>query len=148
MSTTELANLMSRKRQVLQLLSDLARAQLAVIESGDTTKLLRVLSAKQPLAEELQRVDAELASFRSDDPDRRPWPTPAARQQCQADAFACEELLTKVLELEQAGEAALVAQRDAVSRQLEELDAAQHATQAYGNFEAPSLSQIDLTAGR
>ena len=148
MSTTQLANLMSRKRQVLQLLSDLARAQLTVIESGDTSKLLRVLSAKQPLAEELQRVDGELAPYREEDPEQRVWSSPAARQQCQADVVACEELLTNVLKLEQTSEAALIAQRDETSRQLEQLDAAQNATQAYGGYEPMPVSQFDFTADR
>jgi hypothetical protein len=148
MSTVILANLMSRKRQVLQLLSDLARAQLTVIEAGDTSRLLRVLSAKQPLAEELQRVDSELAPFREEDPEARVWTSLDARKQCQADALACEQLLTNVLRLEQTSEAALVAQRDETSRQLEVLDAAQHAHQAYGGYEAAPMSQIDFTADR
>ncbi len=149
MSTKRLAELMARKRHILQLLGDLARAQLSVIEARDTTRLLRVLSAKQPLAEELNHVDGELTPYREEAPESRRWSSPQARQQCQADAQACEQLLTQLLKTEQASEIALVAQRDETSRQLEELDAAQYANRAYGGgYEEVSISQIDLTADR
>lgn len=145
MNTQILAQLMTRKRQVLTLLRDAAQAQLTLIVSSDLSRLLRVLGVKQPLVNELHAIDDLLMPYRSDEPNSRAWATPAERQQCQADATACADLLAELLELERRGETELLARREATQQQLQDLDSTATAQHAYLDLPAMT-SSFDLTA--
>jgi hypothetical protein len=145
MNTQILAQLMTRKRQVLTLLRDAAKAQLSLIASSDMSRLLRVLGVKQPLVNELHAVDGLLAPFRSEEPQDRRWESELQRQQCQADATACADLLAELLELERRGEQELLVRREATQQQLHELDSTATAQHAYMELPA-TTSSFDLTA--
>ncbi len=145
MDTNVLAQLMTRKRQLLILLRDAAKAQLGLISSGDMSRLLRVLSVKQPLVNELHAIDELLVPFRNQAPHERAWESEKLRQQCQHDASLCADLLAELLELERQGEQALLAKKQETQLQLQELDSTATAHHAYLDI-VPTSSSLDLTA--
>ena len=69
LTTDELSRCIQQKHDVLAQLHELARRQLAVIASEDTDRLLSLLAVKQPLLNELQRLERALRSF---SPSRSP----------------------------------------------------------------------------
>ena len=62
----------------------MGRRQLELIEAGNLTGLLDVLSAKQRPLLELQRAERAIDPFRSQDPQRRRWQSPEVRAACAA----------------------------------------------------------------
>ena len=53
---------------------------------------------------QMQQLEQGLAPFRDEDPDQRPWPSPAAREKCRSDADRSEQLLAEIMQLERQGE--------------------------------------------
>jgi multidrug resistance efflux pump len=143
--TERLSQLMSRKRELLTLLRDLGKAQWSLIQAENMTHLLRLLSAKQPLVDELRQVDTELAPYREIAPEQRVWSSPQSRATCQADAQACETLLAELLDWERKGEVDMRSRRDQTQEQLREMETAAVARSAYLGMEAASPGQLDMT---
>ena len=77
METDVLAELIGKKLAVLEQLRGLSRRQSDLIADGDIQRLLAVLSAKQTLLAELQKLQQRLEPFRKQDPDARVWRIPA-----------------------------------------------------------------------
>jgi flagellar biosynthesis/type III secretory pathway chaperone len=146
LSTETLANLVAHKLQLLELLAKLSRAQMELIDGGDMTKLLAVLGAKQKLLSQLQQLDQALVPFRDEDPDQRVWPSPEARQECQAQATQIEALLREIMLLERQGEAEMVRRRDDTARRLEEVEYAGRAQSAYLDMPLPAATQFDMSS--
>ena len=73
METDVLADLIGKKLAVLEQLRDLSRRQSDLIADGDIQRLLSVLSAKQTLLAELQKLQQRLEPFRKQDPEARTW---------------------------------------------------------------------------
>ena len=140
--TDRLAALIAAKLQVVEILERLARKQLALVESGDAGVLLKLLAAKQTVLAQLQALERQLDPFRAQDPECRPWPSPAHRAQCQAQADRCTKLLAETMELEKQGEAALAARRDAVSSALASTQAAADARTAYAPVSLPAAANL------
>src|SRR2546430_13269884 len=92
-NTERLAALITSKQQVLEILVQLSRQQLALIGAGDMTTLLKLLGGKQTVMNHLQIIERELAPFRDEDPDQRVWNSPEHRVACQARAEHCNTLL-------------------------------------------------------
>ena len=139
-STEQLARLVSAKLQVLKILVQLSQRQLDRLDTAEMTDVIKLLTAKQTVLGQLQTLEHELEPYRSDDPDQRAWPSPAARAACQAEATEANALIARSLELEQRAEVALRARRDAAGEALSALQTATDARAAY----AP-LTSIPLT---
>lgn len=147
-STETLASLIRSKLQLLELLARLSRAQVELIDSGDMTRLLPVLGAKQQLLGQLQQLEQGLAPFRDEDPDQRQWASAAAREQCRADAEQAEQLLAELMALERQGEAEMVRRRDETARRLEEMESSSRVHSAYFEIPAPAVSHFDMSSDR
>jgi hypothetical protein len=147
LATDVLANLIRHKRLCLEHLRAVGEKQLALVRAGSMTELLDLLAAKQPLLLRLQAVERELDPFRSQDPDARRWRTPDARQRCAAELAQCEALLAQIVRREKESERELVRRRDETAAQLETINSAGHARQAYLASYRESLSQLDLASG-
>ena len=155
-STEELARLVRQKRGLLEQLVAAGQRQKALIDGGDTTGLLQLLSDKQRLITALREIEADLNKHRNEDPDARAWRSPQDRAACSADAEACNRLLAEVLESERQQTEEVASRRDAIASQLRQAQSAHVASAAYkphlrGAKPAPAVSHespsasIDLT---
>ena len=147
-NTETLASLIAQKLQLLELLTRLSHAQSELIGSGDMTRLLPVLGAKQRLLGQIQQLEQALAPFRDDDPDQRQWSSAAAREKCRLDAQRSEQLLAEIMVLEREGEAEMIRRRDETARRLEEMDGASRAHSAYFEVPVPATSYFDMSSDR
>lgn len=143
-STEHLARLVSAKLQVLKILCQLAERQLAMVEQGEMTGLIKVLGAKQTVLTQLQTLDHELGPYRDDDPESRCWASPAARAACQEEANAANSLAARSLALERQAEGLMVARRDAAGQALAALQNAVDARTAYVPAVAPTLASLQM----
>lgn len=140
LSTDKLAALIEQKLRVLTQLRDVGMQQIELVESGDTTNLLKLLAAKQHLIGALQAAEGELAPFRDEDPEGRQWPTAEARTRCAAQAEECNHLLSQVVQLEKQSEDQMIARRDQVASQLHQVNSASRASGAYAAHQAHKTS--------
>jgi hypothetical protein len=129
--TKELAALIGAKLKLVEILCRLGKQQLALIEAGELTGLVKLLAAKETVLAQLRVVEAALDPFRHEDPEQRQWPGAAERAACQARADRCNALLAETLELERQGEAAMLRRRDATSAALAGAHTAADARLAY-----------------
>ena len=136
-STEDLARFVAQKRRLLEQLLQIGTRQGELIESGDITTLLRLLTAKQQLIAALRAVERGLDDFRHDDPERRVWTGPERRAECAADAEACKRLLAAVIELEKTQEQQIEKRRDGLSDQLRRVQGAHEAATAYQPHRKP-----------
>ena len=83
METDVLAELIGKKLAVLEQLRGLSRRQSGLIADGDIQRLLAVLSAKQTLLAELQKLQHRLEPFRKQEPEARQWRSPQDRERCR-----------------------------------------------------------------
>jgi hypothetical protein len=131
LSTTRLAELVSKRRKCLEQLRELGVKQGELIADGNMTALLRVFSAKQELIAALETLERELRPYHDEDPEARQWASPADRAACAADAEECRRLLAEVMALEQAGERQMTVRRDGVAQELRSLSTAGRVREAY-----------------
>jgi hypothetical protein len=141
----QLAALMARKAQLLDMLKRLGEAQLALVTASDMTRLLQVLSSKESLLTQLQQVERQLDPFRGQDPELRHWESAAARQACQANADCCAALLNEIVALEKQSEAEMTVRRDATAAQLQGLYVSQEAQGAYTTGPTSLVASFDLS---
>ena len=73
LNTTRLAGLITAKQQVLEILVQLGRKQVALIAAGDMTSLLKLLAGKQSVMSHLQMIEHAMTPFRDEDPESRIW---------------------------------------------------------------------------
>lgn len=130
-STELLTRLISAKRQVLKIVVQMSERQMDMIATGQTENLMKLLSAKQTVLDQLQTLERELAVFRDDDPEKRVWTSSAARAACQKEAAEANVLIARSLELERQAEVAMIAKRQATGQLLSSLQAATDAQSAY-----------------
>ena len=141
----QLAAAMARKAQLLELLRKLGSAQLALVQAGDMSRLMQVLSSKESLLSQLQIVEHELAPFRDEDPELRVWESPDARRACQVDANRCAALLAEIVSIEKDAEAEMTRRRDATAAQLQATFSSREAQGAYFAPLAMPVSSLDLS---
>jgi hypothetical protein len=146
-ATEILSERIEQKLALLVQLRDLGRRQAALIEEGDVTQLLKLLSAKQRLLGALQSLERELDPFRDDDPEARAWITSAHRQKCAENAAACEALLRSIVEQERQCEAQMKLRRDEAALRLDGAHSVAAAHRAYAADEFPAAGRLDLTQG-
>jgi hypothetical protein len=130
-STERLANLIRGKHQVLVQLRDVGQRQSNFIASGDSTSLLKLLTAKQHLISALQSVEHELVPYFAEDPESRQWRSPEDRALCARQAAECNSLLEEIVRLEKSGAEQMIARRNEVAEQLQRFHAAAHVRSAY-----------------
>lgn len=145
MDTDRLKQLVGRKRQVLEMLVQLARRQSEFISASDMTTLLKLLAAKQGLLQQLQQVERQLDPFRQQDPEQRAWRSAVERQECLEATQACEVMLAELMQIEQRDENEMVRRRDVVASQLNGVHSAQEARSAYATMPYTAAASLDLS---
>ncbi len=144
LETDILVQLVRAKHACLVQLRDAGRRQLALIEAGNLTGLLDLLSAKQRPLLELQRIERVLDPFRAQDPERRRWQSPEVRAACARQIEACDALLREVLAQEKESEVVLSRRRDEAAVRLQGMHAAGQARGAYTAPAQAALNQLNL----
>jgi hypothetical protein len=146
LETEILADLLAAKHICLVQMRDIGRRQLEVIDGGDMTSLLDLLSVKQRMLVQLQRIERTLEPFRSQDPEQRQWRTPQHRQACRGQIQQCEGLLAEIMSQEKVCESALRHRRDQAAVQLQDVQLAGRARGAYAAESQQPSSQLDLSS--
>jgi len=146
MDTERLAALIGRKHEVLRQLLVLAQRQCQVVDEGEMGTLIRILSSKQRMLKELQQVEADLAPFRRQDPDSRPWSSAGERQRVRGVAEQCEALLREIVRLESSCAEEMVSRRDAAAARLQGTHTAAQAAQSYANSSVLSTNRLDVSS--
>lgn len=131
MTTSDLADLIARKREVLSQLRALGQRQIELTQGSDWSPLAKVLSTKERLLALLLQTEKSLEPFRREESERRVWPSPEAREKCRRDAAVCAELLAEVMSLERQSEQAMIRRRDAAATRLSSLHNSGAAHAAY-----------------
>jgi len=143
-TTERLAALIPTKQQVLEILVQLSRRQLALIGAGEMTTLLKLLAGKQTVMNQLQTLERELTPFRDEDPERRVWTSPQERTACQVRAEQCNALLAEAMDLEKRAEAAMVERRQAAATALAAVQAGANARAAYDAIPPTLLASLQM----
>jgi len=133
LTTDKLADLIGKRLACLKQLCAIGRKQSELIAADKIGDLLRLISTKQRLILALQAIERELNPFHAQHPESRVWSSPQARQQCAAQAEACQALLAEVMKLEQANEQQMTVRRDQIGGQL---NAAASANKVHGAYQA------------
>ena len=143
-NTDRLAALVGSKLELLTLLVRLAQQQLALIEAGDMSMLMKLLAAKQTLLTQLTELERKLDPYRADDPDARVWRSPQARAECQQQSELAAQNLSELMALEKQGEGRMVRRRDEAAARLQGVHSAAEASHAYAASPAAPNSGLDL----
>ena len=144
--TRTLAALIERKHECLVGLRDLGLRQFELIDGGDLSQLLKLLSTKQHVIDLLQAIERDLTPFRQQDPEHRQWASPAERDRCAQQAEACQRLLAEIVAQEKQSESSLVARRDLAAQQIQGASVAGQARQAYTQFARRESGLVDFTS--
>jgi alpha-D-ribose 1-methylphosphonate 5-triphosphate diphosphatase PhnM len=134
--TDLLAELAFRRHGLLVQLRELGRRQLELIEQGDMTQLIHLLSAKHHLLAELQQVEKRLDPYRAQNPDSRRWRTAKLREECAEVVAKSNGLLQEILDQEKRGATSLQKHRDEAAARLQMAHSAGHARAAYATTHA------------
>ena len=146
--TDILADLIRAKRECLLQVRDLGRKQMELIEKGEMTALLDLLSVKQKSIMQLQRIEKTLDPFRRQDPEQRAWSAPEARAACAEQVEQCDILLAEVIKNEKYCETALIRRREEAANQLQGAHLAGCARQAYLSGPDLPMHNLDLSTER
>ena len=146
--TDILMQLVRARYTCLVQLRDLGRRQMELIDEGDITALLDVLSVKQKPLSDIQRVEKALDPYRGQDPQQRSWTSPHDREACARLVEQCETLLKEIVDLEKRCEEIMVEKRNITANRLLELRSAGRAKGAYTAATHAGISQIDLSSER
>jgi hypothetical protein len=146
--TDELSRLIDAKCECLQKLRDIGGRQLELIDGGEITALLDLLSVKQRLLVQLQGIEKALDPFRDQDPQQRRWPSSEDRRRCARQLECCETLLGEIISQEKRGENSLIRRRDEAAKQLQGAYRATQARGAYASGQQQDTCQLDLRSDR
>lgn len=145
--TDLLAELIAHKHRVLSALRDLGRRQAELIACSQLDLLLKLLSSKQRLLDELLSIDGRLAQFRNEDPETRRWRSRTDRTRCSELAVACERLLCQIVQQEQSSEQAMIKRRDDTAARIDDSHAAARVHGAYFSANQIAAASLDISSG-
>jgi hypothetical protein len=146
MNTDRLAELIGKKHACLLQLRDFGRRQDELVDGEDVALLLKLLASKQHLISNLQNIEQDLAPFREQDPERRPWRCAEDRSRCAHVAAECQQLLGEIVQQEKASEDRLKKRRDEVKARLTIAQAAAQVRGAYRPEMARSSAVLDIAS--
>jgi len=144
--TDLLGDLIRRKRSCLAQLRHMGTKQLELVRAGNINDLLELLATKQHVLIQVQQFERQLDRFRGEDPQKRRWRTPEARQACAADLAECERLLARIMAQEKQSEQELVQRRDEAAARLAGVHSAGEARSAYTAQPQPAAGRLNLVS--
>lgn len=143
--TQQLSSLMERQWSVLSALKMLAVQQAECLGPDDIEQLLSLIARKQPLIEEFLQIQVLLKPFEAQDPEKRTWSAPQARERCRELLDSCNKLHQEIVQLESQALGELELNRNAVAAQLQDCRDATLAATAYLTDTILTESSLDLT---
>ncbi len=148
--TDILIQLVRARHSCLVQLRDLGQRQMELIDQGNVTGLLDLLAIKQKPLSDIQRVEKALDPYRTQDPEKRQWPSADQRAACARLVEECNKILKEIVAHEKRCEETMTRKRDDTALELQRLRAA---GQAHGAYLQPGarnagISQIDLSSER
>lgn len=144
--TQQLARLVEQRRDLLARILELCQRQQGVIDAGDMTSLLEILSGKQRLLEDVQLIERALDPYRAERPESRRWRSEEDRRHCAAQVAHCDALYGEIVQHEKESERKLTLRRDEAAARLEGMHYGNHARGAYASEGQQHVSQFDLTS--
>ena len=134
--TDILMQLVRARYTCLVQLRDLGRRQLELIDQGNVTGLLDLLTIKQKPLSDIQRVEKALDPYRTQDPEKRQWPSADQRAACWRDwSRSATSCLRRSSSSEKRCEETMTRKRDNTAMELQRLRAA---GQAHGAYLSPA----------
>lgn len=146
LETELLAEFIGKKLALLEQLRDLSRRQTDLVSGDDMPRLLSVLSAKQKLLNELQKIQKRLEPFRTQDPATRQWRSQAERERCRQLVERGETLLGEIMLVEKQSETEMARRRDDAAERLQGFNSSADATRAYIHSPGSPRSTFDLSS--
>lgn len=146
--TKRLAALIDAKHSILVQLRQQSRRQLELIDQGDMSNLLVLLSSKQNLLGQLQKIEKAIDPYRNQEPESRRWETPQLRERTRKLSEQCQALLSEIMVIEKQGESDLVQRRDDAAQQLQGVHSSEQARGAYSRHasQASNGRRLDLSS--
>lgn len=142
--TERLLELMTRRLQLLRSLDSVGCLQAESAGNPDVTALLKILSRKQLLLDELEAIRQALETYHHDDPNQRLWESTELRQQCRHIAEQGNELLRSLVTNDEATLREVSLRRDAVATQLQDGTDSVLARTAYTADNILDASELDI----
>ena len=148
MDGRQLSELMDQRWSALRELLEISDRQMAAIDAGQMSELMRLLSEKQGPLERLAEIAAKIRVAAGDDPDARPWESEQDRTRCRERQEECEKMHLQLLAIEAECEAKLGHSRESIAQRLQRLDATRQAASSYARTATVPSSggQLDLSS--
>jgi flagellar biosynthesis/type III secretory pathway chaperone len=148
MEGKQLSELIDHRLSILRKLLEISNRQMAAIDAGRMSDLMRLLSEKQMPLNRLAEIAARIRVAAADDPAARLWGSEQARIRCRERQEECEKIHLQLLAVEAECEAALGRSRASIGQQLDRVDATRQAASSYGHgATAPTRGgQLDLSS--
>ena len=144
--TDVLAQLIGQRHNCLSQLHALSRHQLELIDAGEISELLHVLSSKQQWLTTLAQIERGLDPFRGQRPEDRRWRSEADRQRCALLIAECDAMFRDVIMQEKQCESQLCVRRDEAATRLQGAHVAGAARGAYVADRGRPIGQLDLSS--
>jgi hypothetical protein len=145
MDAAQLAEVMEQRWSALRHLLEISDRQLAAIDAGQMTQLMRLLSEKQQPLNRLAEIAEQIRGAAGDDPASRKWESEERRADCRRQQEECEKMHLELLAIEAECESALKKSREAIQQNLERVDSARQAANGYLAPAPTSGSRLDLS---
>lgn len=148
MDGDQLIDLIGKRRDVLTQLLQFCDRQMAAIDTDRMTDLMRILSDKQPLINQLTQLAGPLGKAAGDDPNTRHWSSTQQREQCRTWQDECDAMHQELLAIEAACEAKLDVSRAAMHEKLQRVTSGRDAVNRYAQTQTkrPSGGSLDLSS--
>lgn len=144
--TDVLVQLIGKRHDCLSQLHALSQQQLELIDAGEISELLHVLSSKQQWLTTLAQIERGLDPFRDQRPEDRRWRSEAERQRCGLLIAECDAMFRDVMMQEKHSETKLCAYRDEAALRLQGAHTAGAARGAYVADRVRPIGQLDLSS--
>lgn len=142
--TDRLAELLRCRHQCLLELRQLGRRQQELIDQGQMTALLDLLTIKQRSIGRLQQIERALDPFRDQAPQQRCWRNAEHRQQCAELVEQCQRLLAEIIAAEKQSETVLLRRRQQTLDQLQQMQAAEDVLGMYATQSELAGGQLNI----
>ena len=144
MDGAELFALITERQAILAQLLERGTRQVDAIAAGRMSELMRILAEKQIPLQRLGEISDLLRATAEDDPHARQWNSQQDRDKCRRAQEDCERMHIELLAIEAQCETALNESRNAIEKELQQIDSAHQAASQYAHSEATQTAGIRL----
>ena len=148
MNGKQVAALIGQRWEILNRLLGISRLQMAAIEQGQMSDLMRLLSEKQQPLNQLIELGDQIGAVNADHSRERHWDSDDVRERCREKQNECEKMNLELLAIEAECEAKLSHNRDELRQRLERVDSGWQAVSGYADHAVKSTTggSLDLSS--